>query len=145
MTGQVSAGNSPERGSGTLLVAAAALVAGVVITAVVVLVAFLAASHRVRAVADLVAVSAATEYGIGGPACRTAARIAAANQVVLRRCVLRGDLVDFAVTVEVTGRAPAAWLPEPTATSHAGRVVDQGRAAGGAGAPRAGRAERGTR
>ena len=131
MTGQVAINqHPPERGSGTLLVAAAVLLAGVVIAAVVVVVAFLAASHRVRAAADLVAVSAAAEYGVGGPACRTAARIATANQVVLRGCVLRGDLVDFAVTVEVTGPAPAAWLPEPTATSHAGRVVGQAQAGG---------------
>ena len=122
---------SREQGSGTLLVAAAMLVAGVAIAAVVVVVSFLAASHRVRAAADLVALSAAVEQGSGGPACRIAARIAAANQVRLRSCAVRGDLVDFAVTVEVAGPAPAAWLPAPTATSHAGRVFDQSQAAGG--------------
>lgn len=110
-----------ERGSGTMLVAAAILVAGVVVAVVVGFGAALAASHRVRAAADLVAISAATEHAGGADACRAAARIAAANGVRLQACELRGDLVDFAVTVAVSLPTPVDWLPaEFTAQAHAG-------------------------
>ena len=112
-----------EGGSGSLLVAIGILVAGVALAVVVAVSTGLAAAHRVRAAADLVAVSAAAELADGGQACRIAARIAAANAVVLRECEVRGDLVDFAVTVVVAQRPWAGWLPELTARAHAGRVV----------------------
>ena len=118
-----------ERGSGTLLVAAGILISGLVAAVVVVVAAAGVAGHRVRAAADLVALSAATEHSVGGQGCRAAARIAAANEVSLRECVLRGDLIDFAVTVVVAGRAPLDGLPVLTATAHAGRVVPPGQPA----------------
>ena len=116
-------GPGAERGSGSLLVAIAILVAGVALAAVVAVATGLAAAHRVRSAADLVALSAAAELAGGGPACRTAARIAVANQVVLRECAVRGDLVDFAVTVVVARPASTGWVPELIARAHAGRVV----------------------
>lgn len=113
-----------ERGSGSLLVAAAVLVIAVATSVVVLAGSALLGVQRVRAAADLVAVSAAAAQADGGDPCAAAARVAVANQVELRECVVAGDLLDFAVTVTVA--APADSLPGRwgfTSRSHAGWMV----------------------
>lgn len=121
-------GSGSEAGSGTLLVVAALLLAGIAVAVVLVLATAIAGWQRVRGAADLVALSAAVAYADGGNACRAAADIAAENQVELRRCVLAGDLLDFAVTVEVGVAAdPDTLLPtDLVATSHAGALTTGG-------------------
>lgn len=119
-------GARSDQGSGTVLVAVALLVAGVVVAVVLGVGAALAASHRVRAVADLVAISAATEHAGGGDPCAAAARIAVANGVRLEGCELRGDLVDFAVTVRVGVPAPGPLPAGFAAVAHAGSLSSPG-------------------
>lgn len=116
---------SGQRGSGTVLVAAVVLVLLAVTGAALVVAAYLAAADRARGAADLVAVSAAAERSRGGDACAAAARIARLNGVGLAGCAIRGDSLDFVVTITV--RQPIAvnlpLLPTAVpATSNAGRL-----------------------
>lgn len=114
-----------ERGSATPMV----LVAGVLVLAlgamVAVLVAYAAAQHRVRGVADLSAVAGAGAYA-GGQPCVVAARVAQANGARLERCSATGDAVDHVVQVEVSmtvGR-PGRGLPDRLrAAANAGRLA----------------------
>ncbi len=75
--------------------------------------------HQVAGAADLAALSAAAERLDGRDACQAAARTARANGVDLTRCQVRGDEVDFVVTVLVQRQvfglsigadARAGWL-----------------------------------
>ncbi|MCA0296732.1 MAG: flp pilus-assembly TadE/G-like family protein [Actinobacteria bacterium] len=114
-----------QRGSGTALAAAAILVMAMVAAVVLVLAGYVAASHHVRAAADLVALSGAGQRTRGGDACRSAAGVAAANRVRIVSCRVQGDELDFVVTVTVAAQvsAPSVLLPgEVTATAHAGRI-----------------------
>nr|WP_300143417.1 Rv3654c family TadE-like protein [Propionicimonas sp.] len=114
-----------ERGSGTLLAAAALLVAGLVAGALLVVAGYLAALHHARAAADLVALSGAATQARGGDACRTARELARQNGVRLAECRVRGDSFDFVVSTTVVQRTPgrSPLLPsELTAIAHAGRL-----------------------
>jgi secretion/DNA translocation related TadE-like protein len=76
-------------------------------------------NHRVAAAADLVALSAAQalQVGVGDP-CLTAQRIAAAQQVDLRRCQVEGETV--AVEVGVIVRLGVLGSPVVTSLARAG-------------------------
>ncbi|MDQ7992536.1 MAG: Rv3654c family TadE-like protein [Propionicimonas sp.] len=120
-------GCGAEAGSGTLLVAAAVLVAGVGVAVVLLVATALAGWQRVRGAADLVALSGAVAFADGRDACRAAARLATDNQVELRRCTVSGDLLGFAVTVEVGAAGHAYPLPaDLTATARAGTLEPAG-------------------
>lgn len=56
-----------------------------------------AQQHQVDGAADLASVSAAARLQRGGDACSAAARVAAANGVVLSRCLVDGEDVVVAV------------------------------------------------
>lgn len=87
------------------------------------------AARSVRAAADLVAVSGAQAYARGGDACDEARRIAGRNGVLLGRCEVAGDAVDFVVEVRVS-RDVGTRLPglpgEVGATAYAGNVAGIG-------------------
>jgi secretion/DNA translocation related TadE-like protein len=76
-------------------------------------------THRVAAAADLVALSAAQalQAGAGDP-CLAAQRIAAAQQVDLRRCQIEGETV--AVEVGAVVRLGALGSPSITTPARAG-------------------------
>lgn len=78
-----------ERGSGTVLVAAAVAVLGSVLVAALALGSAMVASHRARAAADLAALAGAGRLldGAGTPqACAAARSLARANGAVLLGC-----------------------------------------------------------
>ena len=76
-------------------------------------------NHRIAAAADLVALSAAqaVQDGAGDP-CLTAQRIAAAQQVDLRRCQIEGETV--AVEVGAVVRLGILGSPSITTPARAG-------------------------
>lgn len=114
-----------QRGAGTVLVTAVILVLAVVAAALLVIAGYVAAVHRARAAADLVALSGAAAQAGAGDACRAATAIAARNDVRLVGCRVRGDSLDFvvSVTVEQAVATRTALLPRGvTATAHAGRL-----------------------
>lgn len=125
MVGRGPVGPGGERGSGTVLVAGALLVAALVAGALLVVAGYIVAVHHARAAADLVALSGASARAEGGDACRAAGRFALLNRVRLASCRVRGDSLDFVVTVTVAQRVPTlpGALPgEVAATAHAGRL-----------------------
>ncbi|MGB2978983.1 MAG: Rv3654c family TadE-like protein [Propionicimonas sp.] len=128
--GDCAGGGSPsggERGSGTVIAAAGVLVAAMVAAAVIVGAGAILAVHRVRAAADLVAVSAAGEKSRGGDACRIARQLASANGVSVRECRISGDDLDFVVSVRVALlMGPQLRGPRIEATAHAGRLSATG-------------------
>jgi len=124
------AGRHDQHGSGTVLVAAAVVVLMVVAASLLVIGGYLVAADRVRGAADLVAISGATRVSQRGDGCRAARDLAGLNGVLLLRCTVRGDSLDFVVSVTVRQpvRVRLPLLPDGVqATSHAGRlgVVDR--------------------
>jgi secretion/DNA translocation related TadE-like protein len=118
-------GRDGQRGSGTVLAAAAVFTLLAVTAAALVVAAYLAAAGRARGAADLVAVSAAAEQVRRNDGCRVAGQVAELNKVRLARCAVSGDSLDFVVSVVI--RQPVALrvplLPDGVlATSHAGRL-----------------------
>lgn len=113
-----------QRGAGTLLVAASALLAMVVAAVGVALSGYVAAQHAVAGAADLAAVSGATAYARGEDACRAARRIAAENRATLAGCTVTGDALGFVVRATVTRhlRAPPGLPSTVSATAEAGRL-----------------------
>ncbi|MGC3995665.1 MAG: flp pilus-assembly TadE/G-like family protein [Propionicimonas sp.] len=114
-----------ERGVGTVLVAGVLLVTMLVGAVLVVVAGYVAALHHARGSADLVALSAAAAFAQGQDACVTAGVLAAQNGVVLQSCSVRGDILEFAVSVTVSRRvaAPSPVLPSAvTASATAGRT-----------------------
>ena len=111
----------PELGAGTLLalwVAMVLLGAGMV---AVLWAAISVGTHRVAAAADLVALSAAQALQAGeGDPCRTAGRIAAEQEVDLRRCQVEGETV--AVEVGVVLRLGVLGSPSINTPARAGPV-----------------------
>jgi secretion/DNA translocation related TadE-like protein len=123
-----------ETGSGTLLVVAAVLVAATAVAVVLGVGSAIAAFRLVRGAADLVAFGAAVAHADGRDACAAAADLAGENGTVLRRCTIHGDLLEFAVTVEVGPAERTGLLPlDVTAAAHAGATVDADADAGTAG------------
>ena len=113
-----------QRGSGTLLVAAAALVAMVLAGVGLVLAGYLAAQQAAAGAADLSALSGAAAYLRGQEACAAADRVARANGVSLKSCTVAGDSVDVVVTTTVVKqlRAPPGLPGTVTASAEAGRL-----------------------
>jgi secretion/DNA translocation related TadE-like protein len=90
-----------ERGSASVLVAGLLGVL-VVLTGVALLVAgYETAQHRVRAAADLAAVSAAAAFAQGRDACHQARRTAGDNGATVLSCSTVGDPVEYVVSVRV--------------------------------------------
>lgn len=114
-----------QKGSGSVLVAGALLLAMVVAGAVLVVAGYVVAVHHSRAAVDLAALSGASAHGRGQDACGAAGRVAAANRVSLAGCRVRGDSLDVVISVTVRQRVgrPSPVLPgEVVATAHAGRL-----------------------
>ena len=130
-SGRVRAVRPDERGSGTVLVAGVVVVLMVVAAAILVIGAYLAAAGHARGAADLVAISAAAKVAQHSDGCAAAADMARSNGVSLVRCAVRGDSLDFVVSVTVrqSVRVGLPLLPERgSATAHAGRqgVINRG-------------------
>lgn len=120
-----------EHGSGTVLVAGTVVVLMAVAAAILVVGGYLVAADHARGAADLVAISAAAKVAQRGDGCRAAADVAHRNGVSLVRCTVRGDSLDFVVSVTVRQpvRLGLPLLPDGVpATSHAGRlgVINRG-------------------
>ncbi|HEY3338857.1 MAG TPA: Rv3654c family TadE-like protein [Propionicimonas sp.] len=118
-------GRHDEHGSGTVLVAGTIVVLMAVAAAILVVGSYLVAADHARGAADLVAISAAGRVARWGDGCATAANVARRNGVVLVRCAVRGDSLDFVVSVTVrqSVRVGLPLLPDgASATSHAGRL-----------------------
>ena len=114
-----------ERGSGTMLLLAAMIVALMLAAALAVATGYRIPQAHARAAADAVALSGAIAVRAGGDACAAAQRAASANAVRLLDCSMAGDSVDHVVSVRVAVavRAPFVGLPrEVVATAHAGRL-----------------------
>lgn len=128
MSRRSSGGDEPrvrgERGSGTLLGVAVVLVLAMVAGGVLVVAGYVAAVHHARSAADLSALSGAVRQARGDGACRAAAAAATANGVRLVGCQVRGDSLDFvvSVTVEQGVRVPALLPQWVAASAHAGRL-----------------------
>lgn len=93
-----------ERGSGTVLALAGLLVMTVVVAFAVAVGTLLLAQHRVRGIADAVALSAARTYQAGGDACAAARRLARAESARVVTCKAVGTPDEFAVHVTVSRR-----------------------------------------
>ena len=81
--------------------------------------------HRVRAAADLSALSGAAAFQLGRDPCAQAGQTARRNGARVDHCDVVGDAVDFVVTVRVSvlPRTRIAQLPTAvTAEAHAGPV-----------------------
>jgi secretion/DNA translocation related TadE-like protein len=81
------------------------------------------AYHRVRAAADLAAVSAAAAFEQGGDACSEARRSAGDNGARVLQCDQVGDQLDYVVSVraEITVESRIRGLPRSVqAWAHAG-------------------------
>lgn len=116
---------SSSAGAGTVLVATVVWLSLVLAAGVAVVAGYAAAAQKVNAAADLVALSGAAAQVSGAGACRSAAQVAEANGVRLTSCRVGGDMLDFAVVVEVALPIPQAipGLPgQLTARSIAGRT-----------------------
>ena len=128
---RVRPGRHDEHGSGTVLVAGTVVVLMVVAAAILVIGAYLVAADHARGAADLVAISAAAKVAQRSDGCAAAADVAHRNGVSLVRCAVRGDSLDFVVSVTVrqSVRLGLPLLPEGvSATAHAGRlgVINRG-------------------
>jgi secretion/DNA translocation related TadE-like protein len=119
------AGGRGEGGSGTVLAAGTVVLLMSVAAALLVIGGYLVAADHARGAADLVAISAAAKVAQRDDGCRAAAEIAHRNGVSLARCTVRGDSLDFVVSVTVRQpvRLRLPLLPDAVpATSHAGRL-----------------------
>ncbi|MFT4108928.1 Rv3654c family TadE-like protein [Propionicimonas sp.] len=118
-----------QRGAATVLVAGVALVTMLVAGMLLVVAGYVAAVHRVRGAADLVALSAAAAFARGRDACAAAEALAVQNGVLLGSCRVRGDVLEFAVSVTVSRpvATPSPLFPgSVTATASAGRTGLEG-------------------
>lgn len=117
-----------ERGAGTVLVAAVALLLMVLAGVGVVLAGYLAAQHAAAGAADLSALSGAAAYVRGDDACSAARRVARDNGVALTACVVAGDSFGFVIKATVVKhlRAPPGLPDTVTARAEAGRLAEGG-------------------
>jgi secretion/DNA translocation related TadE-like protein len=118
-------GRHDQHGSGTVLAAGTVVLLMAVAAAILVVGAYLVAADHARGAADLVAISAAATVAQRGDGCRAAADIARRNGVSLAHCTVRGDSLDFVVSVTVrqSVRLRLPLLPDAVpVTSHAGRL-----------------------
>lgn len=96
-----------ERGSASVLMAGVMGVVVLLSYALMLVAGYAVAYHRARAAADLVAVSAAGAFRLGGDACRQARRSAADNGAGLVRCDVVGDQIGFVVSVRTSIPTPS--------------------------------------
>jgi secretion/DNA translocation related TadE-like protein len=114
-----------ERGSASLLAAAALLVLALLLGVGVAGLLLQVGAHRVQGAADLAALAGAHAKAAGtDDPCAAASRAAAADGVHLDDCRAAGDELTLVVTITVRGGAPVmafgrSW-GEVTATAHAG-------------------------
>lgn len=115
--------SSGERGSGTLLAVAVVIVAGLAALVLLVVSGYVAAVHRARGVADLVAVSGALAVDQGREACPVARKASRRNGVKLISCRVSGDSLDYVVSVEIALQveSPSGLPKRVRAAAHAGR------------------------
>lgn len=130
MSGPERAGHrsSGSSGAGTVLVATVVWLSLLLAAGVALVVGYAAAAQKVNAAADLVALSGAAAQASGADGCREAARAARANGVRLAGCRVAGDILEFAVAVEVELPIPGALpgLPDRLrASATAGRSSQQ--------------------
>lgn len=106
-----------------MLAAAAVIVAGLAALVLLMVSGYVAAVHRARGVADLVAVSGALAADRGRAACLVAAQAALRNEVKLISCRLSGDSLDYVVSVEIAllVEAPKGLPNRVRVAAHAGR------------------------
>lgn len=112
---------SGERGAGSVLVLAVAMVVLAALLGAAVLASGQAARRQAAAAADLAALAAAGRLAHGPhqlEPCEVAAKVAAANGGRLGACVIDGLEVEVQVTVRVA--APMAWLPDQHRRARAG-------------------------
>jgi secretion/DNA translocation related TadE-like protein len=119
---------SEDRGAGTALVAAVALVVVCASWIVVVLGAYVIAGQSAKGAADLAAVDGARAVESGaGDGCPASRATASHNGGVLRACSTTGDGSAFVVSVKVAVRVAISvpGLPtEVSAASEAGRLPE---------------------
>ena len=102
-----------ERGTASVLMAGLMGVVILLWAAAMLVAGYQLAYHRVRAAADLAAVSAAAAFADGADACKQARRSAAENGGRLVACKQVGDQLDYvvAVQVEIRVRSHIRQLP----------------------------------
>ncbi|SDR73676.1 helicase/secretion neighborhood TadE-like protein [Friedmanniella luteola] len=94
-------GAAGQRGSASILVAGVLGVVVVLVGVALLVAGYAMAQHRVRAAADLAAVSGAAAFAGGRDACAQARRTAGANGASLLTCSTVGDPVEYVVSVRV--------------------------------------------
>jgi len=95
-----------QRGSGTVLVMAAMLIAAMMAFVSACLIAWFGCAHHARAAADLASLAGATAYAHGEDACTAARLTAQHNAAQLTACSVDSNGYDFIVAVSV--RVPAS-------------------------------------
>jgi secretion/DNA translocation related TadE-like protein len=116
-------GRRGQRGSSSVLMAGVMGVVVLLSAAAMVVAGYAVAYHRVRAAADLAAVSAAAAFERGGDACGQARRSAADNGARVVQCDQVGDQIAYVVSVQAEIRVRSRIRGLPTrvqAWAHAG-------------------------
>lgn len=116
-------GRRGQRGSASVLMAGVMGVVVLLSAAATVVAGYAVAYHRVRAAADLAAVSAAAAFEQGGDACGQARRSAADNGARVVQCDQVGDQIAYVVSVQAEIRVGSRIRGLPTrvqAWAHAG-------------------------
>ncbi len=119
----VSPWQRSERGSGTMLMVGIMVVVVMFSLAGVCIAGYLVGVHRVRAAADLAALSGASALVADRDGCAAARRNARANDAQVVSCEHVGDAIDFVITVraEVTVAITVPGLPHRiSAVAYAG-------------------------
>jgi secretion/DNA translocation related TadE-like protein len=118
-----------ERGSGSMLMVGVMAVVLMLGLAAICIAGYLMAAHRVRAAADLAALSGAVAVNAGQDGCTAARRTARDNGARLATCERVGDQVDFVITVRAELPVhPVPGLPASVqAVAFAGPGRERGR------------------
>lgn len=97
-----------ERGSGTALTGAMALLLCAAMLLGVWIAGWIGSVHRARAAADLAALAGAQAHVRSAEACPAASTVARANDAILVRCHIEGDRRDFQMVVAVRSQLTPA-------------------------------------
>ena len=119
----IRSGSRNERGGGTMLMVGIMAVVVTFCLVGVCVAGYLVGFHRVRAAADLAALSGASAMVAGQDGCAAARRNAGVNEARVVVCEHVGDAVDFVITVraEVTIDITVPGLPRRiSAVAYAG-------------------------
>ncbi|MER7854733.1 MULTISPECIES: Rv3654c family TadE-like protein [unclassified Streptomyces] len=120
-TGEQAAGRAADRGVATVWVTVTAAALCAVFAVVLALGQAVAARHRAGGAADLAALAAA-DRALEGPeaACGAARRVARAQEAVIVRCTVHGDIADVVARSGFGPYEPAvrARAGPPTAAPH---------------------------